>query len=591
MPKTEKFRFIQITDLHFKKEANDPFYKENHQLRKWLKKRVRRAKPNLILFTGDLIDGKSYEHKKRINLDFLKEVKDFCNNLIALGAEGCEAVYTPGNHDIDHFDREVLGLHEQIYDPEDHQSVILKNFGHHDFTLCDYDRSPDINSHPIFQNYLNTHGVKYLSQYHKLENTPGVGVMNLNNSWYARKRGDDVNNLYLCHTHNRQILDDWEQHRPKLTLGIMHHPKHYLHISERVFEDNGTSGDDSNRSGLVLYKDLENKCDRILTGHTHRQIPQQSRKERTSVQYDKEFNNGPQHFNPINGVHEGHFHVFEVDLNQSDNSNDLWRPLQSRTKPFFGKKNMQERSQKVLDTLFSTDPNVIHRKPRGLSIQKLDFIYQPKILDSLKESLEQKLSELEKKNDPGSVELIKHTKSVQEIISKPYTLESVFEHFKKIADITSLEKLSKAEDTLSIHVNYSDFIQDKECFLHTTSEFSNFNLTQLGDISDPRTFRNINDAIKGLAGISGTPFFRNLYEALEKNGNPIFSATRIKNPIHINIYVLPRDVSSETLNAIADQAYLGHSKDPAAEKIINYIENEFVRYLNSRNIQLSISDF
>ncbi len=169
-----KIRIIQISDLH-----NCSFGKNNSKLIN----RVKKLKPDLILFTGDILDSKATSDKSVIEL---------CETL----AEVAPSYYIYGNNEV-----------ERFYDVPLNQKELDKKFGFDDKNR-DPEKLAEITDE--FTAKLEASGVKVLKNEHDTltigtTNVDVYGVLNSNPSSFWSYSGEKFNNYLYNNTNHLKI--------------------------------------------------------------------------------------------------------------------------------------------------------------------------------------------------------------------------------------------------------------------------------------------------------------------------------------------------------------------------------------------------
>lgn len=148
----EGFRIVQITDFHCK-EFGD---KESELI-----EAIKNEKPDLIVFTGDSIDGKHPIDNYRYLLEGIYKIAPI--------------YYVTGNHEYDKYApyEEMLELHKQyrIRDLNDTDAIITRNGSA--ILLSGMDYLPVLNGHNLNIDYANT-TVFNMLLYHGTDRFDGI---------------------------------------------------------------------------------------------------------------------------------------------------------------------------------------------------------------------------------------------------------------------------------------------------------------------------------------------------------------------------------------------------------------------------------
>lgn len=148
----EGFRIVQITDFHCK-EFGD---KESELI-----EAIKNEKPDLIVFTGDSIDGKHPIDNYRYLLEGIYKIAPI--------------YYVTGNHEYDKYApyEEMLELHKQyrIKDLNDTDAIITRNGSA--ILLSGMDYLPVLNGHNLNIDYANT-TVFNMLLYHGTDRFDGI---------------------------------------------------------------------------------------------------------------------------------------------------------------------------------------------------------------------------------------------------------------------------------------------------------------------------------------------------------------------------------------------------------------------------------
>ncbi len=234
--------------------------KLNKDLRGQILEDVKSYEPDLVLFTGDLLNHTVYKHSdEKQGQEAIEETKKFVEDI----TKGVDVYYffCPGNHDI-----------------------VFKNIGpcFGGKSKLKWDASSEGKIESEIQNVIDNYNKSIFSKYleifikpSKIElkdykglvdlhvitvNQKEIAIISINNSWFCQL-GDDTNQLYLGRQIANKIKEELDKLNPDLIIGIMHHPESYYNYRERL-KSNPEFGS---------FKKLADYCDYIFQGHTHLQ--------------------------------------------------------------------------------------------------------------------------------------------------------------------------------------------------------------------------------------------------------------------------------------------------------------------------------
>ncbi|MEW9701942.1 metallophosphoesterase [Paenibacillus sp. SI8] len=249
---------LHLSDLHFGAERGNASEIDKRtlclsNLLECLKEQPPEWQPNLICISGDIgYSGTEQEYSEAtVWLTTLLEVTHLKPSQIILCA---------GNHDVDRIATRGMNyppdaptaddwlswpIPNHFLKPFDHFISFCKSFGIVPFKIRDED------------NYLV--GARVVN---------GIRFVVFNSSWFCLGK-NDKSNLWVGLPHIRAVENDnFLKLRKELTdspcISLIHHPREWLNDSEH------TGYGSENRPNTIDY--LAERCDLILTGHTHGKI-------------------------------------------------------------------------------------------------------------------------------------------------------------------------------------------------------------------------------------------------------------------------------------------------------------------------------